>query len=740
MYYCKASQHQKDEWPPSFNIEYISQVLVQQSRMPQPEVLAREAITLTTKGQIEAIEGDRLSLENIMTSNESNERVCLVIGAPGVGKTRLGLKLCKDWGNKELLGNFHLLLYIPLREPIARLSESIDELLKYFDDNCNEGDSDLIKKDHGKGVLFILDGWDELKLSCRGESQFFPKLIDGRILPGCHIIVTSRPGASEDIRHHANKVIEILGFGESHVNEYIQAYFSSHAHNGASKLISDLGEYPNVASTCYIAINLAIVCHVYHARGYSLPETLTEVYEWFIIHTILRFLRKKKIADEICSELPSLDNTKDFYSEEFRENLRRKFGVNLWDTLRNIGKLALNGVENSDLCFRRQDLVKICNLDARDREFDGFGLLKPVQISHSVSSELSYHFLHLSIQEYMAAFYLEMEASEQMRYLIQNERKYDAVIRFFCGINQFKSEFLRIFFRSVKTTRLFHFECVYEGQWKEHCQMIAKQCSNSFKLHGINLLPRQWAVLGYVMANSETKWHFEWFKLYPEEKDLKCFRRHLSNPRSFYYFSLKDVKIKPRAIEHLSEICRSQVCLSELAISNCHLSDEGLLTVLNVLEQHESLRSLTLQDTTVTPQVLDAILRLLPTLPKIERVELNFPKFLDKDYLSISNCASKSCKTRPHIVTPNDSLGHESSSSKVGVNEESLTSHLSECLSAKENQQQVTQKECEGDITKIMIAGPYFYFLNFFLEHGIGGGEQWGKIGMSEVKKVYLPT
>ena len=150
------------------------------------------------------------------------------------------------------------MLYIPLREPITRLSENVDELLDYFGKKYNEGDRDLIKKQNGKGLIL--------------------KLIKGIPLPGCMLIVTSRSGASQDIYHHANQVIEILGFGRNKVVEYIQAYFSK-----KEDASSDLQKYPNVASTCYVAINLAIVCRVYRALDYNLPETLTEVYKLFII-------------------------------------------------------------------------------------------------------------------------------------------------------------------------------------------------------------------------------------------------------------------------------------------------------------------------------------------------------------------------------------------------------------------------------------------------------------------------
>ena len=602
VYYLRGSQHQKDEWPPSFNVEYIDQILIQQNTLSRQKSKVKDNIGLITKGQIEKIKEQRFDLKSNMAFKG---RVCIINGAPGVGKTRLTLKLRRDWADKQLLNDFHLVLYIPLREPIARLSENVDELLDYFGENCNEGDRDLIKKQHGEGVLFILDGWDELRPSCRGDSQFFPKLIKGNLLPGCSIIVTSRPGASLDIYYHANQVIEILGFGRNQVEEYIQAYFNKK--DDASKLISDLQKYPNVASTCYVAINLAIVCHVYNALDNNLPKTLTEVYKWFIIHTVLRYLQKRKVAEEIDEELPLLESTKDFFeSNDFDETVKNTFkdSESLKDTLQKLGKLALSGLEANDLCFSRDDLVETCSLDSHDHQFDGFGLLKPVQISHTAGSKSYYHFLHLSIQEFIAAFHIsQMETSEQWKRL-RDYRRYNDMVKFFCGIDQFKSQPLRIFFRESKSIRLFHLDCVCEGL-KNHCKEISEQCSISFTLGGITqycstLQPQQWEVLGYIMSNSGTQWHFKCNKQTLEEKNLTCFNRHLTNDRSLQHFSLEEVYFRPCAIMQLSKICQLQVALKKMDIINCNLSDEDRLTFSRAMEHHPSLENLCIQENTVT--------------------------------------------------------------------------------------------------------------------------------------------
>ena len=626
--------------------------------MPPIRAYAEEKIKLIAQGDIEQIDGRRLALGDIMTSGK---KVVLINGAPGVGKTRLAFQLRREWANRQLLTSFHLVLYIPLRDPNTRLSESIDELLNYFNENCNDSDRKLIKKDQGRGVLFILDGWDELRLSCREEHQLFPRLISGHILPGCCVIVTSRPGSSFDIACHADQVIEILGFTQTQVKEYIQSYFCEDE-QGALKLVDDLESYPNIASTCYIAINLAIVCYVYHVLGFKLPQTLTEVYQWFIIHTILRHLNRKRVLEDIRADLPPVDNIEDFFSaNDFHESVEKTFKESIKETLHCLGELALNGLQNGDHCFTRKVLVETCKIDESDFQFDGFGLLKPMQISLSTRSEPYYHFLHLSIQEFVAAMHVsKMEASNAIKWLV-HDKKYDAIIKFFCGLDQFKSQALRIFLKTAPKLLMFHLECTYEGQWKDYCVEIAKRCSRSFKLVDQNLQPQQWEVLAYVMANSMTQWHFEYSQSFLEARELTGFSRHLSNNRmALSHLRLDRAHIGHQAYVHLARICQTQVALIELDLNDCSMNDDGLLTIISALEHHPSLEILQIRDDAVTIAVVDALLKLLPYLPALKYIQLSLRSFSYREYQTIIRCASK-CSPPPHVLTPEDPINFTTS-------------------------------------------------------------------------------
>ena len=251
--------------------------------------------------------------------------------------------------------------------------------------------------------------------------------------------------------------------------------------------------------------------------------------------------------------------------------------------------------------------MNTCQLRNDDYEFDGFGLLKPVHISHVTRLEPYYHFLHLSIQEFIAAFHIS-ELDQQMRWL-KDDFRFDATIKFFCGINRFKSQPLRIFLKNANL-RLFHLECVYEGQWKDGCKNIASKLSCKYILDNSNgtLQPQQWEVLGYVMSNSEAQWHFKFYRLFLEAKNLEFFRRHLSK-RSLSHLLLEQVHMNNDAMPLFSKICQSQEMLKELTIRNCDFSDEHISMLIEIMKDHKGLLNINGRDIVLQGQVQGKFLK-----------------------------------------------------------------------------------------------------------------------------------
>lgn len=195
---------------------------------------------------------------------DAPQKVIVIEGAPGIGKTTIANEICRNWANNTSFTEFLHVVYIPLQSPLLQLAESIDDLIKYYGEFTL--DLKFISDSLGKDVLFILDGWDELRKSCRDDEMFYPNFIRGKYLPNCSIIITSRQSAVLEIRKDSNRLLTIVGFTEEQVKQFIRLNLE----DGAEELIQELKNFPNVMSTCYVAINLAIICFVYKV-GKHLP-------------------------------------------------------------------------------------------------------------------------------------------------------------------------------------------------------------------------------------------------------------------------------------------------------------------------------------------------------------------------------------------------------------------------------------------------------------------------------------
>lgn len=619
------TNEQRHDWPPTLKVEYINLVLIEQELIPR---YSTQKVLVQKSGDISSIIGQNeyrgrcLALEDIINYDHSR-KVIIIEGCPGIGKTTLACKLRQEWAEKKLFLDYKLLLYIPLRSPLMRTAQSIDDLLQFFGDNYSYNDVLSIKQDQGRGILLILDGWDELRPSCRSMDMFFPKLIQGDYLRECTIIVTSRPGVTNDIRVHASRLVEILGFTEDQIKKYIVSYFKDNKQAG-EKLIEDLKEYPNVASACYVAVNLTIVCYVYHVSDYQLPSTLTEVYELFIIHTIKRHFNR----------LPAVPGYNEIDAETVADCDKLVNGI-----IRCLANLALDSLESNDLSFTRKELMQACTVDETEAPFDGFGLLRIFQVFRRSGTESHYHFLHLTIHEYLAAYSVFLMTDEKqwdwMRLHLRNER-FEMVLKFFCGMDKFQSRTARILFSTEKNIYdvPFTLECIYEGQWRDGCMNVAKQTSNSLRISR-PIQPYRALVYGYIMVNSESSWDLHWYNNTMGEQELRCLGRYLlSAPNAIAKVVLKNITgFSMGAIDLLAEILKSQKHLVHVVINNCYLEETLVAKVYAAINGHQTIQ--VLEITKINSLAITELCFMLPTLPSLQQLDLHGNNLEESDQKNV---------------------------------------------------------------------------------------------------------
>ena len=381
------------QWPPVHASDYVPLIL-SLSDFSSEEVLTRK-INKILKGDIDHVSDELISFADIFSAdrNEPDESInsILVQGSPGIGKTAFSLTVCKKWATGDFFTQFSIIILWALRDPHIEACSSVDDLFVHDSKEKSAAVIKEVKQSGGKGVLFVLDGWDELpaKFTQSRASCFFLKLIEGSELPFSSVIVTSRNISSQRFlrQNSFNRSIDILGFSKDCIVEYIRKCFKKNPKN-EELLLKLLGERPDLQSICYVPVNCSIVCYVFACK-HTLPSTLTELYRLLAKNSLLRNVDLRgSDRESFTSDLDHIpDDAKTLYL--------------------SLCKLAYHGLSISRYTYSRNDIAAACQTSTGVVvDVDKLGVLQAVNVFHTEGVSSSFHFLHTTLQEFMAANYL----------------------------------------------------------------------------------------------------------------------------------------------------------------------------------------------------------------------------------------------------------------------------------------------------------------------------------------------
>ena len=357
----------------------------------------------TIRGDIDDIVHDKKSIrfEEIGKSKGNIlPKFILVEGAPGVGKSTFAWKLCRKWSKGKLLQQYRLVVLLRLRDKRVREAKTVSDLFYYYNRPIQQAVVEEIQATGGRGVLLLFEGYDELPAKLRTSSSIFFEVIKGQELPSATILVTSRPSASgplyEECREYIAQHVEILGF----TNENIESYLESTIGDDPS-LLQGLQQYltyyPHIRSMLYIPLNCAIVVEVYRVnkRDKSLiPKTWTDLYSSLLRSLLLRYLDDHPVHQR----------------KSWKSNSFRDLPTDVYQQLCELGRIAYEGIlQDQQVIF--SDLPS---------DFSSLGLMQcvPELYVDEVAAE-SFNFLHLTLQEYMAALHLSEQPVEEQIGLFQ---------------------------------------------------------------------------------------------------------------------------------------------------------------------------------------------------------------------------------------------------------------------------------------------------------------------------------
>ena len=326
-------------------------------------------------------------------------RKLIVEGNAGIGKTTLCTMLTEEWANGEILTQFDCVLLLPLRERSVSTATTLPQLFKllHSSERIRTSVIEELEEREGEGVLIIADGWDELDEDNRSDICFLHNLLFGNILPFACVLLTSRPSASAPLHDlpTVDRLVEVVGFNGENVKQYIESEFEK-CPEKVSSLIEQLQGNPLIASLCSVPLNCAIICNVWQTLDRTLPSTLTELYSHIVLNVILRNLKKSNFLDTIIT----------LSFDSIPENLQDMFWL--------MCKFAYECLSQNKLVFSEEEIAPLFLqvLDSSDKLLC-FGLVQRARSLLPVGQGLSFHFVHLTIQEFLAALHLVTLSSEE---------------------------------------------------------------------------------------------------------------------------------------------------------------------------------------------------------------------------------------------------------------------------------------------------------------------------------------
>ncbi|KAM6910561.1 protein NLRC3-like [Xenentodon cancila] len=564
-------------------------------------------------------------------------RTVMTKGVAGIGKTILTRKFTLDWAEGRANQDIRFMFPFTFRElnVLKERKFSLVELVHHFFTETKE-----IYSFEDFQVVFIFDGLDECRLPLDFHNNeiltdvtestsvdvLLTNLIRGNLLPSARLWITTRPAAANQIPPElVHLVTEVRGFTDPQKEEYFRKRFRDE--EKAAKIISHIKTSRSLHIMCHIPvfcwITATVLKKVLKTReGGELPKTLTEMY----IHFLVVQTKLKRVKYD------GGDETDPHWSPESRKMIK------------SLGKLAFEQLQRGTLIFYESDLRE-CGINIREASvYSGVFTQIFKEEKHLYQDQL-FCFIHLSIQEFLAAFHVQRTFINSGINLLKEQKNshrwvktredtdlyqsavdkalqspnghLDLFLRFLLGLSlETNQTLLRGLLKpkrrsshniqktveyikkkisedltAEKSINLFH--CLNElndGSLVEEIQ----QSLRSGRLSTDKLSPAQWSALVFILLSSEED--LEVFDLKKYSASEEVLLRLLPVVKASKKVLLKDCNLSEVCCAALSAVLDSQSsCLTDLDLSNNHLQDSGLKKLRPGLESpHCKLESLRL--------------------------------------------------------------------------------------------------------------------------------------------------
>ena len=390
-----------------------------QKRVPRAKPDEEFSSLNLCKGGVDDVPNQKVPLKyedifNFPPDGDGSRRGVLVEGVPGSGKTTLAKRMCRDWANGSFARDSKAVIQVVLRSLPKRDKLAIEDMIltSVADKNVAADIAQYVHKYQGDGVVFILDGYDEMSEEMR-QSSIVRDILKGHLAPKASFLITSRPISAQSLYPLVDRRIEVTGFGGDEMEEYVADYFATSDAAMGKELISTLHSRSTIRSLCFVPLLLRMVCFM-ASFGKALPRTMHELFEGLVILTVNRNLEKENRKERANS----------------LEDVKR-----LCPSFMKLAQLALEGLKCDTLVFS----------DVPFEEDEALsGLMNCIEAQNRFGGiTRTWHFLHLTLQEFLAAYALSV-APEAEQIGFWSERllfKYSKSREYILSIDRFQTMF-----------------------------------------------------------------------------------------------------------------------------------------------------------------------------------------------------------------------------------------------------------------------------------------------------------
>ena len=473
--------------------DYIKLALVEGKALKTQHDEKHFDIALTGQIELAMRKGKKVPIElkDIFSKCKGARRLVVIEGPPGIGKSTLIIHICHNWEKRNLFSQFKWVIRVPLRDEAIQNASCLADIIPARSREEAEAFAKVIVESLGSEGLLLFDGWDEHS----HRTTFLADLVENPLEFGldlCTIVVTTRPVAADKLRRLATSRIDIMGFGVEERLEYFKATLEDYEEE-LEELLEHLDKHPLIAGSAYIPVVAAFLVDIVLAPGMSLPITLHCMFVDIILCNILRETTKSSPELDICiRNINTLDGLIEKYPS-------------ISSLFLSLCRLAYYGAQENRVVFYNNDLEKA---GLRDVESTKLGLVQAVKHSTSCSKGgSSYSFIHLTVQETLAAYYTSKMSEEEQVKTFQNmlgNPRLANVLQMYAGFSKLRIKRVRKVIgpmvKENKPVLVSVLNSLYEAQDASLCLYVSHLLDGQLDLEDTSLSHGDCISIGYFLS------------------------------------------------------------------------------------------------------------------------------------------------------------------------------------------------------------------------------------------------